>query len=393
MNDQKEYIGSVEDFIQKIRKIKAPFTAYRGLADANWSVEASLCRRIEGSKKSDKNAPQSAYHNYIRVLLDRAKLKGFQRSNNQELSDLELLAQLQHNGAATFFIDFTYNPLIALWFACQDKKDRDGKVIIMPTNDPQFHSIKYQDLKKDILSFFNQDKWYKWEPTQLGNRIIAQQSVFIFGKVRLNENDYKDIHIDKGKKEEVIEDLKNLFSISEDMLFNDFTGFAIGNAHNKSYKIDYLRMGLQMQQQEDYGEAILYYDRAIEINPQSANVYFGRAVAKHLLSQYQEALSDFNKGIEIDPKDPNAYFYRGATRLVLKKYQEAITDFNQALELDMKHANAYLHRGVAKIELAHNKEAIDDFDKTIEINSQDADAYLHRGVVKNKIRQISRSCC
>ena len=168
MSDQKEYIGSVEDFIKKIRKIKTLFTAYRGLADADWPVEASLCRRIEGDKKSDKDAPLSIYHNYIRSLLDRAKLRGFQRSNNQELSDLELLAQLQHNGAATFFIDFTYDPLIALWFACQDKKDKDGKVIIMPTSGSQFLSIKSQDLQKDVLDFFKQDKWYKWEPTQLG---------------------------------------------------------------------------------------------------------------------------------------------------------------------------------------------------------------------------------
>ncbi len=41
-----------------------------------------------------------------------------------------MLAELQHHGAATSLIDFTKSALIALWFACQDKKT-NGKVFCL----------------------------------------------------------------------------------------------------------------------------------------------------------------------------------------------------------------------------------------------------------------------
>ena len=59
-----------------------------------------------------------------------------------ELCDLELLADLQHYGAATCLIDFTQSPLTALWFACKDEDNlgKDGKVIGMRADNSRFIS-------------------------------------------------------------------------------------------------------------------------------------------------------------------------------------------------------------------------------------------------------------
>ena len=49
----------------------------------------------------------------------------------------------QHLGAATGLIDFTYDPLIALWFAIMDG-DHDGKVIIVEiSNTDMFRNVTY----------------------------------------------------------------------------------------------------------------------------------------------------------------------------------------------------------------------------------------------------------
>ena len=48
--------------------------------------------------------------------------------------ELELLADLQHHGAATCLLDFTRGALIALWFACE-KSETDGKVFVVNTAD------------------------------------------------------------------------------------------------------------------------------------------------------------------------------------------------------------------------------------------------------------------
>ena len=46
------------------------------------------------------------------------------------LSDLQRLSVLQHQGAATGLLDFTEYPLVALWFACAERSDKDGKVFV-----------------------------------------------------------------------------------------------------------------------------------------------------------------------------------------------------------------------------------------------------------------------
>ena len=107
--------------------------------------------------------------------------------------DLEILAELQHIGAATCLIDFSHSVLVALWFACQKSSkepQEDGKVCAIRSYDsdgtPQFKTILHDLVKEDIGYFFKPNEMgrypiYQWTPKPQNNRIIAQHSVFIFG--------------------------------------------------------------------------------------------------------------------------------------------------------------------------------------------------------------------
>ena len=110
-----------------------------------------------------------------RDLIRDARFRGHDRRNGRELADLEILAGFQHYGAATCLIDFTYNPLVALWFACKPESDNPskkccscnqkpkispiaGKVVAVRPNDfREFREITLDSLQKGILMNFSRD--------------------------------------------------------------------------------------------------------------------------------------------------------------------------------------------------------------------------------------------
>ena len=196
-------IKSVEEFIAWTKQLKGRLLVYRGLADATWEVSASAYRRIKISP--EETPPTSVFQNYMKRLLDNASLRGFREQQGRSHTDLELLAELQHHGAATCLIDFTTNALIALWFACQEKSEQAGKVVAMTTDNTERYSIvSYRDLEKPIEEFLYKDnKLWKWTPSHLSHRIVAQQSVFVFGEGKIEETYYEAVKIDDGSKKKL----------------------------------------------------------------------------------------------------------------------------------------------------------------------------------------------
>ena len=380
-----EPIKNVEEFIVWTKKLEGGLLVYRGMADASWEVSASTYRRI-GELPEAQRLP-IVFQNYMKQLLESAGLSGFRERQGKQYSDLELLAELQHNGAATCLIDFTTNALVALWIACWGNSEEDGKVVALATDNPErFSRVEYKDLKEPIETFLHQNKLWKWVPSHLSNRIVAQQSVFVFGEGKIDEKDYESINIDRGSKKNLIKELEERFGITEQYLFSDFTGFALSNAQDRPYNEykaeDHFYLGLRFQQQGDYEKAIDHYGRAIELDPQFALAYNGRGVAKRLSGDYQGAIADHDTAIKLNPKDALAYNGRGVAKRLSGDYQGAIADHDTAIKLNPNDALAYNGRGIAKRISEDYQGAIADHDTAIKLNPNDALAYNGRGVAK-----------
>ena len=213
--------------------------------------------------------PPITFQNYIERLLEKSGLQGFRHRQDRELSDLELLAELQHYGAATCLIDFTTNALVALWFACEKEPGQAGKVAALATdNSERFSIVSYERLKMPIEEFLYKDILWTWEPSGMNNRIVAQQSVFVFGEGKIEKSEYNECEIDADSKQQIMETLETSFGITAQRLFNDFAGFALWNASGKPYTDftaeDFFSLGLLSQQQGDYETAISYYEKVIE---------------------------------------------------------------------------------------------------------------------------------
>ena len=122
-----------------------------------------------------------SYHEY---LIQEAKKTENSYAPISDFDDLSILAEIHHYGAATFLIDFSYNALTALYFACEQPKAQ-GKVFCLNFNKIE-HFYEVTALKEQLtireLLEFNQKENKVWiikpgENSNRGNGIkLAQTS-------------------------------------------------------------------------------------------------------------------------------------------------------------------------------------------------------------------------
>ena len=61
------------------------------------------------------------------------------------------------------------------------------------------------------------------------------------------------------------------------------------------------KRGTALAKKGEHDQAILCFDKALEINPRFVEAYCNRGVTYDKKGEYDRAISDFNKVIEIDP--------------------------------------------------------------------------------------------
>ena len=269
-------VKTLDSFIKWAAQFDDGQYLFRGVSKDSYKIEASAYRRLP---KAQRNNPVRL----LRInqdLIEKARLLGHDQKNGQRLSDLELLAELQHFGAATCLIDFTRNALVALWMASQQSTsgEANGKVVAVRSDDSaRFETITPKLITEEgIAHFFEPDRHgeyplYQWQPKYQNNRIIAQQSVFIFGGAQVEIE--AECVILKGGKGDMLTSLDKVSGITEGSIYPDFDGFARLHAQNKPYvepdPQDYLQRGSEVHQRGDLDDAIDRYDEAISLrNPE-----------------------------------------------------------------------------------------------------------------------------
>ncbi|OFL29452.1 hypothetical protein HMPREF2775_09295 [Fusobacterium sp. HMSC064B12] len=93
------------------------------------------------------------------------------------------------------------------------------------------------------------------------------------------------------------------------------------------------------------------------------------------LKNYKEAIVNFNKAIDLNPSDEGYYYNRGLAYNNFNNYKMAIINFDKAIELNPNFSVAYNNRGITYAYLKNYKEAIVNFDKAIDLNPSDSLAF------------------
>ena len=382
-------VKTLSEFIEWAAQFDNGQYLFRGVSNDEYEIEASAYRRLPEAEKNNT----SKLLKINQVLIEKARSLGHDQKNGQQLSDLELLAELQHFGAATCLIDFTRNALGALWFACQQssKGKANGKVFAVRSDDPvRFKTVNTELIKKDIDCFFQLDEnnnrypLYQWQPKLQNNRIIAQQSVFVFGGAQIETE--AECVIIECSKDEILNSLDKLSSINEASIYPDFDGFARLHAHNKPHiepdAQGYLQRGVEAHQNNNLDDAITYYTEVISLDSDSSIVplaYNNRGSAYQSKDEIDRAIKDYNKAIKLNPDYALAYYNRGSAYQSKDEIDRAIKDYNKAIKLNPNYASAYNNRGNAYQDKGEIDQAFKDYNKAIKLNPDYALAYYNRG--------------
>lgn len=161
---------------------------FRGQANTEWSLRSSLSRHIEVSKVSEKVWP-----------LQESRIRRiFQRKSHLFLDDLpgndelEWLALMQHHGAPTRLLDFTWSPYVAAFFALERAT---SDAAIWAVNLPLLWTIhnrhKISGIRVDqadprvrnaFESYYSPNRHaFVWQgdPFRMPQRVVAQSGTFL----------------------------------------------------------------------------------------------------------------------------------------------------------------------------------------------------------------------
>jgi hypothetical protein len=243
---------------------------WRGQPDLAWGLNAGLVRRLRQQSRANGPVTESQLRGHEMQLLESARASGYGRA---AVGDVELLAILQHHGAATRLLDVSSDPMVAMWFAVEDQDllKRDGALFAIEISTADAISGTEARSWGDILDSMQSGVISFYEPPGADERIKVQRGRFIFSKltgaeppeltlpikVKDWDHDRKTrffdqrrgsgrpvtpsilvLKIPRGIKLRLLRLLENSYGYTSETMYPDLSGFAAANGWQRPLRRD-----------------------------------------------------------------------------------------------------------------------------------------------------------
>lgn len=211
---------------------------FRGQADFAWTLQPSIYR-------------YSSFKRYQTVDFESNLLNVKPPKPQPPLTfteyDLEWLMLCQHYGIPTRLMDWSIDPLISLFFACNEEEGKDGAFFVCNQNDyPIFSAFEQKIMETQELVFVNTSVINPRMRAQSGcfmlwghaplNREKSTESYDLWEYQKTTDKNYfiQKIRIPSKKKESILKELEYIYSINNDSLYVK-NGF-LENKYNNGFK-------------------------------------------------------------------------------------------------------------------------------------------------------------
>ena len=152
---------------------------------------------------------------------------------------------------------------------------------------------------------------------------------------------------------------------------------------NPDYAEACYNLGNALLQKGDVDGAIVHFQKALEIKPDYAEAQNNLGIALLRKGNVDEAIIHYQKALEIKPDHAEAHYDLGNTLLQKGRVDEAIVHYQKALEIKPDHAETHYNLGNALLQKGSVDEAIVHYQKALGIKPDYAEAHNNLGSALN----------
>lgn len=138
--------------------------------------------------------------------------------------------------------------------------------------------------------------------------------------------------------------------------------------------------GAQFNDLSKYNEAILCYEKALELDPDYLDALYSIGLSLTNSNEYEKAIEYYDRALFLSPSDVEILQMKGRALSDLNKYGEAIEYFDRALEIDSTNAAVLADKGYTLLMMGNYMEAIKYFSAALSIDSEDKYTWNNKGV-------------
>jgi tetratricopeptide (TPR) repeat protein len=114
-----------------------------------------------------------------------------------------------------------------------------------------------------------------------------------------------------------------------------------------------IESGNKLREKKDFDAALLAYQHAIRLQPESANAWFYLGITYVNLDQFEKASYSFKRSVLVAPDDPAKWMGVCLSHYLLGDFAQTVHTCQEALRLDPKQADGWAWMGLG---YAHQQE-------------------------------------
>ncbi|MBL94509.1 MAG: hypothetical protein CMF70_04310 [Magnetovibrio sp.] len=149
---------------------------------------------------------------------------------------------------------------------------------------------------------------------------------------------------------------------------------------------NFYNLGVLLTSQSKLPQALDSYKKAVAINPFFSEAYNNLGGILKELGSYEDAIANYEKVLSINPESAETFYNLASVLAKMGNINKAIETYQKAIKIQPGFLDAHNNLGNLYLEISNWKKAANSFKKALEINPQFTGVHINLGNAMKKLR-------